>query len=214
MPTTEIMEALRIASIKPFDLRWRQEMSGQASGSLRVADLGDALWYTGVRTSPRMRKAELNSLQAKIDRLRGSLLTFYMWNPVAEYPQSDPGGTVLGASTVSIEAVTDAHTLQLKGLPNGYVLTQGDMLEVIYADPEQHALHRIVSDVTASGSGVTPDFSIEPGLWAGAAADQEVNLARAMTEMRIVPGTYRPDMGGPLRGTITFDAVQSVNPEA
>lgn len=212
MPTTDLMDALGVAAVAPFDILWRQEMSMQAKGTPRVRDLGDGLWHTTIRTSPRLPRRKLIQLQARFDALRGSRNSFFMWNPLAEYPQSDPGGVILGAATVQVHSVTDGFTLRLKGLPPGYVLTHGDMMEIVFTEPEQHGLHRIGTDATADGSGVTPEFKVEPALWPSAAADQAVNLKKAKTAFVIMPGSYRSSMDGLVAGQIAFEAIQAEHP--
>ena len=51
--------------------------------------------------------------------------------------------------------------LALSGLPAGYVLTPGDMLSAGPTTPNQ-ALFRIVTGVTADGSGDTALFEVTP----------------------------------------------------
>jgi hypothetical protein len=209
MPTTDFWSALPIASAQPFSLRFRQELSGQASGTPRVADLGPEVWTTSIRTSGRIRRQRLMQILAQLEALGGGRDTFYAWEPLAEYPQSDPDGSVLGASAVVIDTLDDdARFLKLGGLPSGYVLTAGDFLAFDWGTPAHRALHRIVAGGTADGSGVTPLLRVVPEIRAGAEEETSVSLIRAAAEMMILPGSARPDMAGPMRGSLSFDVAQ------
>jgi hypothetical protein len=195
-----------------FTLAPRQEYSGTAGGDVVAKDLGPALWRASIR-STALRNAVANQIEALIDGLDGSLGTFYVWNPKAQGPASDPAGTILGASTVKIKAPDDddATVLQLKGLPAGYVLTRGDMLSFDWGNPASRALHRIVSaSVTADLSGDTGDIVVRPPIRPGAAVDDVVTLIRAAAEMRLVPGSFSAPSSGPTWSTVSFEAVQVI----
>ena len=209
MPDTEFWASLPIASATPFTPQYSQELSGQANGALRVADLGPERWAVSVRTTDRLRKAQLRDIMAKANRLRGSVFTFYAWDPLAEYPLADAGGALIAGSSPVIDTLdADPRYLKIGGLPPGYVLSPGDCLAFDWGDPVHRALHQVVAGGAASGLGVTPLIEVVPEIRAGAVVAAAVTLVRAAAEMMIVPGSMRPNMAGPLRGSLSFDAIQ------
>jgi hypothetical protein len=211
MPTTDLMALLQAAEVT-FILRPRQEMSGTAGGDLLAKDLGPALWDAKLR-SGEIDNDIANQIEALVDGLDGSLGTFYVWNPKAQGPASDPSGAILGASTVKIKALDDddATVLQLKGLPAAYVLTRGDMLSFDWGSRPSRALHRIVSaSVTADVSGNTGDIVVRPPIRPGAEVDDVVTLIRSAAEMRLVPGSFDAPSAGPTTSTISLEAVQVI----
>lgn len=207
MPTTDLMNALVVTGVT-FTLDYGQETSGQASGQIRVKDLRSPLWRMKADCSV-LTLDQLRRVRALIGALGGSLGSFYAWDPAAQFPASDPDGSILSASNVQISGLgTTAKNLLLKGLPAGYVLTVGDMVSYDYGT--SRALHQVVtSKVVASGAGVTPEFEIHPPRRQGAAVNVAVSLVRASAEMRIVPGGLNLSADGMI-GQAGFEAVQVV----
>jgi hypothetical protein len=208
MPSTNLMEALRIDKTSFMPL-WRQELSRQAGGTPRVADLGPEVWLAKL-TSSTMTDAEAADAEAYVNQMRGSLDSFYVWNPKARYPRSDPNGTILGASTVTILALGgDNKSLQLAGLPVGYAITRGDYLAFDHGSaPVHRCLHQFVASAVANGSGQIALTEVAPHIRAGATTGLVVSLKKPAAEMIIVPGSY--DTQSVRRGfsAITLNAVQ------
>lgn len=208
MPTTDLMAALLIdeVSLRPPP---QQEISSQADGRTRFANLGPSLWRGSISCST-MDPEDLEAALALIGSIEGTGGTFYVWHPAKQYPRRDGGGVILGASTVQINSLgIDNKSLSLKGLPNGYVLSRGDLLSFDYlTSPTYRALHQVVpATITANGSGVTAEFEVHPHIEPGAATNAAVSLIRAAAEMMIVPGSINakhiPD-----RGSLAFDILQ------
>lgn len=209
MATTDLMEALRIASAS-FMLSSGQEISGQASGRVRVRDIRPALWTADFR-SDLLTLDELGSAQALIEALDGSSASFLAWNPARQWPRLDPDGTVLGASTVTVKSVgVDGKSLALQGLPAAYQLSRGDLLASDFGAGPARALYRVIdASVTADGSGDTAEFEVRPHILSGADVDDPVELLRPAAEMMIVPGSFEISAEG-MFGTIAFKAVQVI----
>lgn len=206
--TTALATALRQVKAN-WRLDYGQEMSGQASGRVRVADVRDPRWVADIASTPVLA-ADFDALQALVESLDGGAGTFLLWNAQRQYPQADPGGTTLGASTVTVLSVgSDNKSLALQGLPTGYELRRGDLVQVTYASPLTNiALHRVIAaSVIADGDGETEEFEVRPHILTGMAEDDTVNLKRPAAEMMIVPGSYDPDFAR-LVGTIAFQAAQ------
>src|SRR3990167_11166588 len=103
MPSTDLMSALVISSVT-FMPQWRQEFSRQAGGTPRVADIGPEIWTAKIGVDV-MENDDAESTAALINQMRGSLGTFYVWNPRRQYPRMDPDGSIIGSSTVTIYAL-------------------------------------------------------------------------------------------------------------
>ena len=214
MPDLNFMTALDAIGItdSSFDLDYGQEYTQQASGIVRVRDVRSPIWKASF-TAPNGYLAEVETVKALLDDLRGSALSFYAWCPSRQYPASDPTGSIVAASTVQINGLNgaDLTRLSLKGLPAGYVLTRGDLLAFDYtATTTRRALHRVVTaSIAANGSGVTAEFVVAPPLRAGAAVNATVNLRRAAGEFRVMPKTFRAPASG-VTGNVSLDAVQVI----
>lgn len=208
MPTTDLMSALLIGDVT-FMPMWRQQFSRQAGGSPRVADLGPEVWTALIKTTVMMND-DAEAAAAYVDQMRGSLGTFYVWNPRRQYPRLDPDGSILGTSTVTIYALGgDNKSIRLTGLPAGYKISRGDFLSWDYGtSPVHRAFHRFVADGTADGSGILPSTEVAPHIRTGSSTTLAVSLKRPAAEMMIMPGTFDFPSAGPLMSTLAFSAVQ------
>lgn len=207
MVDTTLIAALTIDSVE-FTLQQRQEFSRQAGGTPRVADVGPEFWQVKVGAS-KMSNARARAATAIYNQMRGSLGTFYFWDPRAQYPQSDLTGSILGSNTVTIyELNSDNKRLRLTGLPIGYVITAGDKLSFDHGTPNHRCLHEFVAGATADGSGIIALTEVVPHIREGATTGLTVTLKRPTAEMMIVPGTYNFPSTGPVTSSISFTAIQ------
>lgn len=209
MPTTDLMSALPISSVT-FMPQWRQEFSRQAGGKPRVADIGPEVWTAKI-SAELMLNDDAEAAAALIDKMRGSLDTFYVWNPRRQYPRRDPDGSILGSNTVTIYGLdTDTRLIRLAGLPVGYQISVGDFLSWDQGtDPNIHrCLHRFVAAAIADSNGRIALTEVAPHIRVGASIGLTVSLKRPAAEMMIMPGTYDFPSNGPLTSAISFTAVQ------
>jgi len=117
--------------------------------------------------------------------LDGATNTFLFASPEARAPQADPEGTVLGASAVKIKSIGASNkTLSLKGLPAGYVITEGDFLGTTYAS-SRRGLYVACATVTADGSGETGEFEVRGHIRPGTVANDAVSLAPPVAKVKI-----------------------------
>jgi hypothetical protein len=208
MPTLDLMTMLPISEAT-FIPAWRQEVSRQAGGRPRAADLGPEVWMAKIACSLMTRSESLQA-EALIDALDGAIGTFYAWNPRAPYPQADPNGTILGSYAPVIAALGgDNKSLQLAGVPAGYRITIGDFVSFDHGtSPVHRCLHQCVAAAVADGSGVTPMIEVRPHIRAGAVAGLGVTLKRPSAEMYIVPGSYDSHTTRAPLSAMSFTAVQ------
>lgn len=130
-----------------FRLLERQEFSRTAGGSTIAKSFGSALWSMEATTKPMMRDDAME-YEAKIHSLDGSIGTFYAGDLRRVYPKAHPTGD-FSESGVAIYAVgVDSKSLQIDGLPAGFILSAGDFLSFDYgASPKSRALHQIMETV-------------------------------------------------------------------
>lgn len=179
-----------------WSIRRNDEMSGSGDGRTWQAELAPPLWTADVTLSLGYQGA-LKQVAALLRKLHGGQEAFYLFDPTSPYPQADPTGSILGSSTVLLHTVgLNNRSLRLKGLPNGYVLTLGDKLQITYGeDPTRNAFLEVSETVTASSGGVTPAFEVFPHLPVGLVADLPVTLIKPACKMMLPegfnPGTSR-----------------------
>lgn len=180
---------LRIRSVSWMPL-YQEEFSGIGTGEMLSAKLGPDLWVADVALAD-MYNAEAQQVSALIEGLGGSMQSFYLYNPLIPFPQYDPTGSILGASTPTILAINaDNKRMSITGLPAGYRLTRGDMLGIDYGSPTRRALLRILeASITANGSGITGLFEIRPFFRPGIVAGLAVDLSHPAAKVKIVPGS-------------------------
>jgi hypothetical protein len=181
--------------LKIAAFRWQLvafvETSGTALGQVITNEIAPRRWRAEVELA-RMPHGEAAEVQALIDAI-GPSGSFYLHNPAQLGPRNDPIGAGLAGHSVTITAMNDNTGLKLGGLPAGYTLRRGDMLHVDYGSgPGRRALHRIVEDATANGSGVTGFFEVRPYLKSGTATGAVVTLVRAAAKMMLEPGSFDP----------------------
>lgn len=209
LPITDLADLLPIVS-GIWEPIYQQETSGTGAGEMLAADLGPMLWGASVETAP-MYLDEAKQLRARILLLNGSIGTFYFWSPEAKGPQSDPTGTILGASTVTIESVgADNHSLAFNGLPAGYELTIGDMLDVDYGSPTRRALFALTESGEASSGGVTAELEVRPHIRPGIAAGAAVTLIKPAAKVKVMPDTLSIENQGGLHASLRFQVRQTL----
>ncbi len=170
MATTDLMTALPVSEVT-FMPQWRQEFSRQAGGTPRVSDIGPEVWMAKIAAGI-MGNDDAESTAALINQMRGSLGTFYVWNPRRQYPRMDADGSIIGSSVVTIYALdADTRYLRLEGLPVGYVIKRGDFLSWDQgSSPVHRRLHQFMADATADGAGRIALTEVAPHIAAGASA--------------------------------------------
>lgn len=204
----DLADLLKIRSVAWSKYR-QQEMSGLGSGEFLTADLAPELWEAKCETAP-MALADADQLEARFELLNGSANTFLLYNPRRMYPQADLDGSTLGASTVTISAIgTDRNTVTLAGLPAGYVITLGDMFSVVYST-SRRALIRFAASATASGAGALGPVEVRPLLRSGITTTLEIDLTKPCCKVKLVPGSFAPQMVGTHEAVISFTARQTL----
>jgi len=190
-----------------FDLRWRQEQSTQASGRVIVKDMGAPLWTMRAVTKVLAPNA-LDTWRARLMQLENGLQTFWGYPMSRCYPIKHPnaswptGGGFVGTCTLAtINANRKAITLS--GLPYGFELSVGDYISI------NGDLHQVMVAVSASVTGVTPEFEVRPHIWPGVTPPKSVSVKQPACLMAIMPGSISSDADLSGRGTISFSAMEA-----
>lgn len=202
-------DLLKFAKVS-FSRKENDEMSGLGSGQILTANLAPKLWIADISLA-KVFHSEAMQLQALIEALDGSLGTFYLYNPLAKYPQSDPTGSIFGASTPTIHTLnSDNKRMRVQGLPSTYRLTRGDMISWDYSSGTKRAFHRIVETVTAV-AGLTPLFEVRPHIRVGSTTGLAVTLIKPAGKFLMVPDSFRIESNDDLlTSTIQFQAIQTL----
>lgn len=169
-----------------------RQSSRTRGGDVLTASMGASLWQGSVVAVAAGRR-DTAALQAQFEYLEETISPFLIHPTLICVPAYDPTGEILGSAVPVIQSLSsdDRHKLRLGGLPPGYRLRRGEMLGLTYgSDPTRYALHRIYTPtVTASGSGVTPQFTVVPHIRPGALVGARVTLHRPVCKALIVPGS-------------------------
>ncbi len=204
----DLLEVSRI-TLSPGEAVLQSQTRG---GEILRVDHGARLWGGTVAVAPANRAA-MDSQVALAEALLEAGGSFMLARRSRHGPQADPAGTILGAATPAISAISaDRRDLSINGLPAGYVLTRGDLLSFDYGpSPVRRALHRVLSTRTANGSGVMTQVAVTPLVRAGAATGAAVTLVRPSCKAVIVPGTFQADAEtGRLSEGFSFDWRQTL----
>jgi hypothetical protein len=124
-----------------------------------------------------------------------------IYDPVISYPLLDPGGVILGGNTVQVNTLgSNGKSLSLKGLTNGYQLSAADKMQIVFASGTANYFFEASEDVTANGSGVTPEFAVWPP-YPPIAVNATVILKKPQCKMTVVKQGFTP---GQSEGNMTF----------
>lgn len=201
-------DLLKFASVS-FKRKENDVFSGLGTGQILAANVAPKMWMADVKLAKMYHQAA-RQVQALIEALDGAAGTFYLYDPLGQYPQSDPTGSILGANTVTISTLNSNNkALRLTGLPAAYVLTVGDMMAFDYASGTKRALHRIVETTTASGGGLSPEFEVRPHLRTGVTTGLTVLLKKPAGKFIMLPDSFDVGTDDNLKTTsIQFTAMQ------
>ncbi|MFC3163054.1 hypothetical protein [Ciceribacter thiooxidans] len=196
----DFFDHLRLMPFR-WKIRENNELSGIGDARVWQAAMAPELWSASVtlRTS---KSALAEAMAARIRALRGARDTFLFRDPFRCFPASDPGGAIIGASTVTVQSVgVSLNTISLAGLPAGYRITTGDKLQVTSAAyPDKVAFLEFSTDAIAAGNGVLPATDVFPNVPPWVAAGNAAVLVRPACKCVIVPGSVSE---GTVNGSIT-----------
>lgn len=206
LPRAAFADRLLIRSVS-WELVETVASSGYASGEPLDVELAPARWEATVEFAnwtqfEAVEQRALVTMHLKPGR------PFHLYNRAIPGPLGDPTGAALGAAASVVHTIgAEGRSLRVNGLPSGYALNVGDMLQITYGS--RQSLHQVAEGATASGGGLTPTFELDPAVPIGVAVGHAVRLVRAGAVMIRIPGTWDP--GRSERGMVSgagFRAVQ------
>ncbi len=209
LATSVLADKLKIKSVV-FDIKRNDELSGSGDGRLWQAELAPPLWTAEVALRTDFNDAA-KQIAAIIRKLNGSQEAFFLFDPISKYPQYDPTGSILGASTVTISSIISGrNSLALTGLPAGYRITVGDKMSIAYSSsPTRYAFLEASETITANGSGVTGQIEVFPHVPVGISAAAAVTLKKPACKMILMPGSHNPGTAQmPFTENAGFQAIQ------
>ena len=168
-----------------------QEVNRLADGSVLKASLGAALWQGELSLIPGYH-VDQGAIEVRLAKLLRAGQTFLAYDTRYDGPAADPDGSILGVSTPTIHTLdADNRRIRIQGCPPGYQLSVGDWIGWTYgSNPVRYALHRIETDATASGAGLTPLFAVEPFIRPGVTVGAAVTLVRPPMKAVITQADY------------------------
>ena len=195
-----------------FTLSRNDQTSGLGNSQPLNAELASPLWRFDGTTGP-IPNDEAEGIAALFEMLVAPGRDFYVANPRKKGPRLDKDGAILGAAEPTIHTLaSNNRELRIKGLPNGYGLSRGDMVAWDYGPTGQkrRAIHRLAGDAVASSGGLIPLVELTTFIRSGAAVDDPIYLAPATMRAKLIPGTYKPSAVGSLHQRFTFSAIQKL----
>lgn len=192
-----------------LELSANQEQATDSGGRVYVRNFSDPLWKMSAQTK-RLSPNALDEWRARLDALENGLVTFKAFALSRAYPIAYPNGAwptggSFSGTTAQVHTVgADNKSLRVKGLPAGFVLSRGDMIQVGDTD-----LYRLMETATADGGGITPSFEVRPHLWDGIAVNDAVSVKRPACLMVLVPGSVQAAADTSGRGAVSFQAIEA-----
>lgn len=176
-----------------FDLTESVEWGETTGGEILASAYGPRLWQGSISV---MTHSVLNAddIVSRAELMREAGAAFLVSPRHLPGPQNDKTGAILGAATPTITFINaNNRDISIGGLPAGYVLLRGDFLSFQYGtSPIRYALHRVVTSVTANGSGIVGSIELSPLIRPGATTGIALQLIKPTCKAKLIPGTFEP----------------------
>jgi hypothetical protein len=170
-----------------FDLEIYESISGTRGGEQLSAEIAEPKWRLDVllKNQCLTGSADLGALIHAM-RKRGSDGTFLARDLRRKGPREDYNGLGLSGYTPTILSISGRTALRLAGLPDGYVLSRGDVIGVTYgSNPVRYGYMTMAEGITANGAGQTAYFEVNPFVKSGITAGMAVDLVNVPVKMQI-----------------------------
>ena len=205
LPVSEFWDLLRPQEVLFQDFEPVQ-IDRTASGQILKASAGDSLWQGTVTIYPDTDYTRAMRLEARLSVAARAGMSVLAYDHRRKYPADDPTGSKLGAATPTIWTVPDNRRLRLQGLPENYVITDGDLIGLTYgSSPVRYSLHRVVVGGTATNTGAPNDFGtpimeVTPFLPPEAAVDVAVSLIKPSIKVSVTDANFGGGVAGRVLG--------------
>lgn len=205
----DLVDLLKITSVS-WNLVYQQEYSGLGTGEGLSHDLGPPLWEGECQTAEVYHR-DIEKWRARFFALDGSNQSFMLYNPAAKYPETDPNGSVLAGSTITIGSVgSNRKEMALSGLPAGFEVPWGAYAQITAGTPFRVALVQFLESKTATGLGNTSAIELRPHLRPWVTAGASVQLLKSAAKVKLVPNSLKVETAGALTSRLRFSARQTL----
>lgn len=199
-----------------LDLEWNDELSLQGSGMVRVREIAPPLW-TLQATSKLLKPSDYRKWKARLSTLENGAALWYGYDLSSRFPIAYPNGSwptnglFLGSEASIASVAADNKTVTLGDLPEGFVISEGDLFSFFYGTGPSLALHLVVEDAVADAGGVTSAFEVRPHVRPGYVLTiAPVAVKQPKCLMVIKPGSVQPQPSGISGwGSISFEGIQT-----
>lgn len=181
-------------------------------GQVQTMELADPYW-TIKATTNFLDKVKRAQWQAWANSLKGSIKTFYAYDPEKTYPLAygravlsllrHGGGAFDGSATLTGSTF---DTLSLSNLPDNYQFVEGDHISIAITGAKL-SLHEVIEAVTGDASGVAT-VTVEPPIVGAPTLAAGAQLIKASCEMVMTPNTFSAPAAGSGLTQITFEGTQ------
>lgn len=206
LPLAEFADLFRVQDIE-FVQNFNQQSSMTGGGERRYADRAPPMLQAKVTTAP-LTNGEAEGIMARINSRAGGLKSVLLYNYRLPYPDSDPDGSIMGATSPSLGTITDRLHVAFTGFPAGYVLPVGTWFGIVF-DTSRYYLGQICEARTANGSGAVSSVEIFPPLPAAVSGTLAVSVKKPSAKFKLVPNSAFPSKQGGMYSTIQFAAEQT-----
>lgn len=206
---SDLADILKIETVT-WTLVHQQQHSSMGSGEVLSSDLGPALYEAEVATIPLPHVAT-EKARSRLLALDGSIQSFMLYNPAADFPETDPQGTALEGHSLTILSVgTNRKEFAIAGLPAGFHVPWGAYCQIEAGTPSRVALVQFVEGKSASPSGNTSAIECRPHLRPWISAGAVVQLVKPAAKVKLVPRSLRVEQVGALHSRLRFTARQTL----
>lgn len=201
-----------------FDLRRFAAREITRGGVQRALEIAPAVWTMTATTSFRAGE-DADAWLAWRDSLRGGRGTFFGYDSGKRFARAYPNGyQALNVNGASFSAGVGAYTVlspgrdtvTATGLPNGFLITAGDMLAFAWTTNgiQRRSLHRCLTSTAAAANQAIVE--IEPTVRGDVPQGAAVHWRQPACVMRLDPEQQPPARGINGAWTIQFSASEFV----
>jgi hypothetical protein len=164
----------------------------ETAGGARISHQRGARLWGGKIILDKDSHATWAAIEARLALLEEPGASFLLRDPRMHGPIADPFKIALGAATPVIQAVAaDMRSLDISGLPAGYVISEGDLLGFEYGlNPIRYAYHRVAFGAVADGTGLAAGIEVAPFLRPGVPIGGTVTLGTPVLKATIPEADY------------------------
>lgn len=197
--------------LKTADIEFVRQTSEQsavtAAGEHHGRRRGEPLRRLKITTAP-MPNADMLAIEAIVEKAANQQEEFLCYDKRLPYPTSDPDGSIFGAATPVISAITDRYTVSFTGFPNDYVIPGGTWLSIL-DDTSRYYLGKAVGTFTANGSGAVSSLKLSVPMPTFVDVGGAATVVKAPAKFRLEREAFYSTSVGLVNASLVLSAIQS-----